>query len=147
MPIWIGPVKERRTNYVSYHFRFFMKIWLGGKNISFDIQTKVFILFCYLFVIFTTEKNDRFSEKIHKLEMYWHHFIWLLYLVICHFGKKCSTLLKFLKWPHTAAMWRSVNPSLFLNFYLQYNIDIFKKLIFIIAMRSGVKPSLFLGFS
>ena len=107
------PVKERRTNCVSYHF---INIWLGGRNISFDIQTKFFILFCYFFVIFITEKNDRFIEKIHKVEMYWHHFIWLLYLVICHFGKKCSTLLKFLKWPHTAAMWRSVNPSLFLNF-------------------------------
>ena len=94
MPIWIVAVNESRPNYVSYHFIFFLKIWLGGWNISFDKQSKASILFCYFFVILLTGSNDRFSEKIHKLEIYQHHFTWLLYLVICHFGKNCRTRLK-----------------------------------------------------
>ena len=75
-------------------FIFFLKIWLDGWNISFDKQSKVFILFCYFFVILLTGSNHRFSEKIQTLEMYYHHFTWLLYLVICHFGKNCSKRLK-----------------------------------------------------
>ena len=94
MPIWIVAVNESRPNYVSYHFIFFLKIWLGGWNIRFHKHSKVSILFCYFLVILLTGSNDRFSEKIHKSEMYEHHFTWLLYLVICHFGKNCSTRLK-----------------------------------------------------
>ena len=90
LPIWIVAVNESRPNYVSYHFIFFLKIWLGG----FDKQPKVSISFCYFFVILLTGSNHRFSEKIQTLEMYYHHFTWLLYLVICHFGKNCSKRLK-----------------------------------------------------
>ena len=48
----------------------------------------ILLLFCH------PGSSHRFSEKIQKLEMFYHHFTWLLYLVICHFGNNCSKRLK-----------------------------------------------------
>ena len=141
MLIWIVTVNESRPNYVSYHFIFFLKISLDGWNISFDKQSKVFILFCYFFVILLTGSNDRFSEKIQTLEMYYHHFTWLLYLVICHFGKNCSKRLKI------SEMTIYSSHLYFWIFIWSTILTCLKDWIFTVAMWSGVKPSLFLGFT
>ena len=142
MPIWIVAVNESRPNYVSYHFIFFSENlvrWLKYKILV--LTSKVSILFCCFFVILFTGNNDRFSEKIHKLEMYWHHFTWLLYLVICHFGKNCSTRLKISE--------MTIYSSHLYFWILIWStiLTCFKNWIFIVAMWSGVKPSLFWGFT
>ena len=142
MPIWIVAVNESRPNYVSYHFIFFSENlvrWLKYKILV--LTSKVSILFCCFFVILFTGNNDRFSEKIHKLEMYWHHFTWLLYLVICHFGKNCSTRLKISE--------MTIYSSHLYFWILIWStiLTYFKNWIFIVAMWSGVKPSLFWEFT
>ena len=141
MTIWVVTVNESRPNYVSYHFIFSLKIWLGGWNIRFDKHSKVSILFCYFFVILLTGSNDRFSEKIHKLEMDSHHFTWLLYSIICHFGKNYSTRLKISEmtiYSRHLYFWVIIWSTI---------LTYFKDWIFIVAIWSGVKPSLFLGFT
>ena len=142
MPIWIVAVNKSRPNYVSYHFIFFSENlvrWLKYKILV--LTSKVSILFCCFFVILFTGNNDRFSEKIHKLEMYWHHFTWLLYLVICHFGKNCSTRLKISE--------MTIYSSHLYFWILIWStiLTYFKNWIFIVAMWSGVKPSLFWEFT
>ena len=142
MPIWIVAVNESRPNYVSYHFIFFSENlvrWLKYKILV--LTSKVSILFCCFFVILFTGNNDRFSEKIHKLEMYWHHFTWLLYLVICHFGKNCSTRLKISE--------MTIYSSHLYFWILIWStiLTYFKNWIFIVAIWSGVKPSLFWEFT
>ena len=142
MPIWIVAVNESRPNYVSYHFIFFSENlvrWLKYKILV--LTSKVSILFCCFFVILFTGNNDRFSEKIHKLEMYWHHFTWLLYLVICYFGKNCSTRLKISE--------MTIYSSHLYFWILIWStiLTYFKNWIFIVAMWSGVKPSLFWEFT
>jgi len=142
LPIWIVAVNESRPNYVSYHFIFFSENlvrWLKYKILV--LTSKVSILFCCFFVILFTGNNDRFSEKIHKLEMYWHHFTWLLYLVICHFGKNCSTRLKISE--------MTIYSSHLYFWILIWStiLTYFKNWIFIVAMWSGVKPSLFWEFT
>ena len=142
MPIWIVAVNESRPNYVSYHFIFFSENlvrWLKYKILV--LTSKVSILFWCFFVILFTGNNDRFSEKIHKLEMYWHHFTWLLYLVICHFGKNCSTRLKISE--------MTIYSSHLYFWILIWStiLTYFKNWIFIVAIWSGVKPSLFWEFT
>ena len=99
------------------------------------------ILFCYFFVILFTGNNGRFSEKIHKLEMSWHHFTWLLYLVICHLCKNCSTRLK------NSEMTIYSSHLYFWIFIWSTILTCLRNWIFIVAMWSGVKPCSFLGFT
>ena len=153
MPIWIVAVNESRPNYVSYHFIFFLKIWLGGWNIRFHKHSKVSILFCYFLVILLTGSNDRFSEKIHKLEIYPHHFTWLLYLVICHFGKNCRTRLKISEM--TIYIYQPievVSDQHCHGYFLQFSILYFNlyqndKWLNKADMWNGVNTSLIHGFS
>ena len=73
--------------------------------------------------------------------MSWHHFTWLLYLVICHLCKNCSTRLKI------SEMTIYSSHLYFWIFIWSTILTYLRNWIFIVAMWSGVKPCSFLWFT